>query len=50
LIYNRLKALNHLDKLRRFIPPKDYNKMMPDVETMATSRWALERTSQKEKA
>lgn len=50
LIYNRLKDLNHLDKLRKFIPPKNYNKMMPDVETMATSRWALERTSQKEKA
>ncbi len=50
LIYHRLKALNHLDKLRRFIPPKDYSKMMPDVKTMATSRWALERTSEKEKA
>lgn len=49
LIYNRLKELNHLDKLRRFIPPKDYSKMMPDVATMATSRWALERTSEKEK-
>jgi hypothetical protein len=49
LIYKRLRNLNHLDKLRRFIPPKDYSKMMPDVKTMATSRWALERTNEKEK-
>ena len=44
LIYKRLKALNQLDKLRRFIAPKDYSKMMPDVKIMSTSRWALERT------
>ncbi len=44
LIYNRLKTLNQLDKLKRFIAPKDYSKMMPDVKTMSTSRWALERT------
>jgi len=44
LIYKRLKDLNQLDKLRRFIAPKDYSKMMPDVEIMSTSRWALERT------
>ncbi len=44
LIYKRLERLNHLDKLRRFIAPKDYGKMMPDVEVMSTSRWALEQT------
>ena len=44
LIYQRLKDLNQLDKLRRFIPPKDYSKMMPDVKIMSTSLWALERT------
>jgi len=44
LIYKRLKGLNQLDKLRRFIAPKDYSKMMPDVKIMATSLWALERT------
>ena len=44
LIYKRLKDLNQLDKLRRFIAPKDYSKMMPDVKTMSTSLWALERT------
>ena len=49
LIYNRLKSLNQLDKLRRFIAPKDYSKMMPTVEIMSTSRWALERTDQKER-
>jgi len=49
LIYKRMKDLNQLDKLRRFIAPKDYSKMMPDVEMMSTSRWALERTDLKEK-
>jgi len=44
LIYNRLKSLNQLDKLRRFTPPKDYSKMMPSVEIMSTSQWALEQT------
>jgi len=44
LIYNRLKDLNQLDKLRRFIAPKDYSKMIPDVKIMSTSSWALERT------
>ncbi|MFC1939871.1 methylenetetrahydrofolate reductase C-terminal domain-containing protein [Chloroflexota bacterium] len=48
LIYNRLKALNKVGKLKIFINPKDYSKMMPDVETMSTSRWALERTGEKE--
>ena len=44
LIYNRLKGLNQLDKLRGFIAPKDYSKMMPDVKIMSTSSWALEQT------
>jgi len=44
LIYERLKRLNQLDKLRRFIAPKDYSKMMPDVKSMSTSLWALEQT------
>jgi hypothetical protein len=44
LIYQRLKDLNQLDKLRRFITPKGYSKMMPDVKIMSTSLWALERT------
>jgi len=44
LIYQRLKALNQLDKLRRLIAPKDYSEMMPDAKIMSTSLWALERT------
>jgi len=44
LIYERLKGLNQLDNLRRFIAPKDYSKMMPDVKSMSTSLWALEQT------
>ena len=44
LIYNRLKGLNQLGKLRGFIAPKDYSKMMPDVKIMSTSSWALEQT------
>ncbi len=44
LIYERLKSINQLDKLRQFIPPHDWSKMMPDAKMMSTSRWALERT------
>ena len=44
LIYNRLQGLHQLDKLRGFITPKDYSKMMPDVKIMSTSIWALEET------
>ncbi|MFH1382505.1 MAG: methylenetetrahydrofolate reductase C-terminal domain-containing protein [Chloroflexota bacterium] len=43
LIYNRLKRLNQLDKLSQLVTPKNYAKMMPEVKTMATSMWALER-------
>ena len=49
-IYLRLKRLNRLDKLGRFIPPKDYSKMKPTGELMDSSRFALERTDQKEKS
>ncbi len=44
LIYNRLKQKNQLDMLRKFTPPKNWDRMIPDVKVMATSRWALERT------
>ena len=46
LIYNRLKATNRLDQLRKLITPKDWSKAQPDIKTMATSRYALERPSQ----
>jgi len=50
LIYQRLKSLNQLDKLRKLAPPKDYGKMVPNVEVMATSKWAVERPTRKEVA
>ncbi len=42
LIYERLKRNNQLEKLRRFIPPKSWDKMAPDPKIRATARWALE--------
>jgi hypothetical protein len=50
LIYQRLKSLNQLDKLRKLASPKDYSKMIPSVEVMATSKWAVERPTRKEVA
>ena len=43
LIYERLKSINQLDKLRQFIPPHDWSKMTPKGKMISTSRWALER-------
>jgi len=42
LIYQRLKELGQLHRLKRFIAPKDYNKMRPRPEILSTSLWALE--------
>ncbi len=50
LIYNRLKSLNQLDKLKKLAPPKDRNKMIPKAEMKSTSRWAIEKPNQKEVA
>ncbi len=47
LIYNRLKSLNRLDKIKRFVPPKDYNKMIPEAKILSTSLFALENTEKK---
>lgn len=44
LIYERLKQKNQLDKLRRFIPPKSWDKMMPKPKMRSTALWALEKT------
>jgi hypothetical protein len=44
LIYERLKQKNQLDKLRLFIPPKNWDKMMPSPKMMSTALWALEKT------
>ena len=43
LIYERLKKLNQLDKMRRVLGPKDYSKMRPPPHLRATIMWALER-------
>lgn len=44
LIYQRLKQKDQLDMLKRFTTPKSWDKMMPEVKIMSTSKWALERT------
>ena len=43
LIYERLKSINQLDKLKRFILPHDWSRLKPDPGMMSTSRWALEK-------
>ncbi len=45
LIYERLKQKNQLNKLKIFIPPKSWDKMMPNPKMMSTALWALEKTS-----
>jgi hypothetical protein len=42
LIYGRLKEVGRLDVLKKFIPPKAWNKMRPRPEMLSTSLWALE--------
>lgn len=44
LIYERLKQKNQLHKLKVFIPPKSWDKMMPNPKMMSTALWALEKT------
>ncbi len=44
LIYERLKQKNQLNKLKIFIPPKSWDKMMPTPKMMSTALWALEKT------
>ena len=44
LIYERLKQKNQLDKLKTFIPPKSWDKMMPNPKMRSTALWALEQT------
>ncbi len=42
LIYKRLKETGRLDKLKKFIPPKAWNKMRPRPGMLSTFVWALE--------
>ena len=44
LIYERLKQKNQLDKLKTFIPPKSWDKMMPNPKMRSTALWALEKS------
>jgi hypothetical protein len=43
LIYERLKKLNHLDKMRTVLSAKDWSKMRPPPNLRSTIMWALER-------
>ncbi|MFC2044312.1 methylenetetrahydrofolate reductase C-terminal domain-containing protein [Chloroflexota bacterium] len=43
LIYERLKKLNQLDKMRTILVPKDWSKMRPPSHLRTTIMWALER-------
>ena len=44
LIYERVKQKNQLDKLRKFIAPKDYSKMMANPKILSKSVYALEQS------
>lgn len=50
LIYNRLKSLGRTDRLKALVAPKDYSKMAPQPELLATSKWALEQFEKEESA
>ncbi len=42
LIYERLRKLGRLDRMRTIIAPKDYSKMDVSEDIRSTTRWALE--------
>ncbi|MBC7334567.1 MAG: methylenetetrahydrofolate reductase C-terminal domain-containing protein, partial [Actinobacteria bacterium] len=42
LIYKRLKELGELDRLYKFIPPRDYQKLLPSKEVRKSKLWALD--------
>jgi hypothetical protein len=44
LIYERLKQVNQLGKLSRFIPPKNWDKMRPNPKMHSTALWTLEKS------
>ncbi len=47
LIYQRLRDLNRLEKLKIFNQPTDRGKMIPKPDLMGTSNWALEKAARK---
>ncbi len=46
LIYDRLKKLNRLDRMKTVLAPKDWSKQRPPKQLRSTIMWALERTEQ----
>ena len=42
LIYNNLKRIGKLDRLEKFIPPRDYAKLLPSADLRKTRLWALD--------
>ena len=42
LIYNSLERTGNLDKLKKFIPPRDYTKMLPAAALRKSGLWALD--------
>ena len=42
LIYNNLKRMGQVDRLNKFIPPRDHNKVLPTANLRKTSLWALD--------
>lgn len=42
LIYNNLKRIGQLDRLNKFIPPRDYKKILPTAGLRKTRLWALD--------
>ena len=48
LIYNRLKALDRLDKLRLVPKPKEWGKMTADLSILGTDHFALEYPAKEE--
>ena len=47
-IYRQLKRTSQLSKLSVLASPKDYARMMPQPEMMATAQWALEKPAKEE--
>ena len=46
LIFERLKATDRLDQLKKFVPPKQWSKMRPKPDILSTPLWALENKGQ----
>lgn len=42
LIYQRLKKVGKLDRMKAFVTPKDYSRMQPPRALRSTIMWALE--------